>query len=38
MATDQLLNAIFLVGQGKLPEGTERQDVLAALLRELGRP
>ena len=37
MATDQLLNAIFLVAQGKLPEGTERQDVLAALLRELGR-
>jgi MoxR-like ATPase len=37
MATDQLLNAIFLVGQGKFPEGTERQDVLAALLRELGR-
>jgi hypothetical protein len=26
------------VGQGKFPEGTERQDVLAALLRELGRP
>jgi MoxR-like ATPase len=38
MATDQLLNAIYLVGQGKFPEGTERQDVLAALLRELGRP
>jgi hypothetical protein len=37
MATDQLLNAIYLVSQGKLPEGTERQDVLAALLRELGR-
>ena len=38
MATDQLLNAVFLVAQGKLPEGTQRQDVLAALLRELGRP
>jgi MoxR-like ATPase len=37
LATDQLLNAIFLVAQGKLPPGTERQDVLAALLRELGR-
>jgi MoxR-like ATPase len=36
LATDQLLNAIFLVGQGKLPEGSEREDVLAALLRELG--
>ena len=38
MATDQLLNAVFLVAQGKLPEGTQRQDVLASLLRELGRP
>jgi MoxR-like ATPase len=37
MATDQLLNAIFLMAHGKLPEGAERQDVLAALLRELGR-
>jgi MoxR-like ATPase len=37
LATDQLLNAIYLVAQGNLPEGTERGDVLASLLRELGR-
>ena len=37
LATDQLLNAIYLVAQGNLPEGAEREDVMAALLRELGR-
>jgi MoxR-like ATPase len=37
LATDQLLNAIYLVAQGNLPEGSEKEDVLAALLRELGR-
>ncbi len=37
LATDQLLNAIFLVTQGRLPEGEERQRVLDAVLRVLGR-
>jgi MoxR-like ATPase len=37
LATDQLLNAIYLVARGNLPEGSEKEDILAALLRELGR-
>jgi MoxR-like ATPase len=37
LATDQLLNALFLLAQGKIPEGQERRDVLDVLLRELGR-
>jgi hypothetical protein len=37
LATDQLLNAVFLVTQGKLPAGAEQQEVLEVLLRELGR-
>jgi hypothetical protein len=36
LATDQLLNAVFLVAGGKVPEGKERQEVLDVLLRELG--
>lgn len=37
LATDQLLNAIFLVAQGRIPEGVERGQLLNAILRELGR-
>ena len=37
LATDQLLNAIFLVAQGRIPEGLERGQLLNAILRELGR-
>lgn len=36
LATDQLLNAIFLVAQGGVRDGPERQEVLDVLLRELG--
>ena len=37
LATDQLLNAVFLVMHGRIPEGREREEVLAVVLRELGR-
>lgn len=37
LATDQLLNAIFLVGRGRVPEGVEREQLLNAVFRELGR-
>jgi MoxR-like ATPase len=37
MATDQLLNAVYLVTHGKVPEGKDRQEVLDVVLRELGR-
>jgi MoxR-like ATPase len=37
LATDQLLNAIFLVAQGRITEGLERGQLLNAILRELGR-
>jgi MoxR-like ATPase len=37
MATDQLLNAVFLVTVGKLPDEAERKQVLSVILRELGR-
>jgi MoxR-like ATPase len=37
LATDQLLNAIFLVAQGRITEGLERGELLNAILRELGR-
>jgi MoxR-like ATPase len=37
LATDQLLNAVFLVTRGQVPEGEERQAVLDVVLRELGR-
>jgi MoxR-like ATPase len=37
LATDQLLNAIFLVARSRVPEGVEREQLLNALLRELGR-
>lgn len=36
VATDQLLNALFLIDRGKLPEGDERTRLEAILLRELG--
>ena len=36
LATDQLLNAIFLVNQGQMSDDRERRDVLDVLLRELG--
>jgi hypothetical protein len=31
------LNAIFLVAHGRIPEGVEREQLLSAILRELGR-
>jgi MoxR-like ATPase len=37
LATDQLLNVVYLVTQGKAPDGRERQQVLDVLLRELSR-
>jgi MoxR-like ATPase len=37
LATDQLLNAVFLVAQGRIPEGLDRGQLLNAILRELGR-
>jgi MoxR-like ATPase len=37
LATDQLLNAVFLVGQGRLPEEAERRTILNDVLRELDR-
>jgi MoxR-like ATPase len=36
LATDQLMNALFLIDRGKLPEGEERKRLEAILLRELG--
>jgi len=35
VATDQLLNALFLVDRGRLPEGDERKRLEGVLLREL---
>lgn len=36
MATDQLLNAIYLVSQGQLsPQGTTREDLVKAILKRL---
>jgi MoxR-like ATPase len=35
LATDQLLNAIYLVTRGKIPEGAERQALLNQLLKPL---
>ncbi|WP_204140736.1 MoxR family ATPase [Halomicronema sp. CCY15110] len=36
MATDQLLNAIYLVSQGQLsPQGTTREDLIKAILKRL---
>jgi MoxR-like ATPase len=37
LATDQLLNAIFLIARSKVPEGVDREKLLGAILRELGR-
>jgi MoxR-like ATPase len=37
MANDQLLNAIFLITAGKIPEGTQRDELKTLLLRELNR-
>lgn len=37
LATDQLLNAVFLVTQGSAPEGDEKKAILDVLFRELGR-
>jgi MoxR-like ATPase len=37
LATDQLLNAIFLIARGKIPEGVDQEQLLNAVLRELGR-
>ena len=37
LATDQLLNAVFLVTQEAAPQGEERKAILEVLFRELGR-
>jgi MoxR-like ATPase len=37
LATDQLLNAVFLLMQAVAPAGADRQAVLDAILRELGQ-
>ena len=37
LATDQLLNAIFLIAWVRIPEGVDRELLLNAILRELGR-
>jgi MoxR-like ATPase len=37
LATDQLLNGIFLIARSKIPEGVGREQLLNAILRELGR-
>jgi MoxR-like ATPase len=36
LATDQLLNAVFLLTRGRALEGQERQEVLEIVFRELG--
>ena len=36
LATDQLLNAVFLIAHGRTPVGSERQEILDIVLRELG--
>ncbi|OQY51159.1 MAG: MoxR family ATPase [Candidatus Parabeggiatoa sp. nov. 2] len=37
LAIDQLLNAAFLILQGKLPDDTERDDIVEAILRDLSQ-
>jgi hypothetical protein len=37
LAIDQLLNAAFLILQGKLPDATERDDIVEAILRDLSQ-
>ena len=37
MANDQLLNALFLITRGRVPDGAERQVLTEAILRELDR-
>jgi hypothetical protein len=37
VATDQLLNALFLVTRGNIPAGSERERMVDALLKELDR-
>jgi len=37
LATDQLLNAAFMVLHGRLPSGKERKDIIKELFRDLGR-
>ncbi len=37
LATDQLLNAMFLISQGRAPKGDERARVLDIIYKELGR-
>jgi MoxR-like ATPase len=36
LAIDQLLNALFLIGKGRIPDGQERDELVDALLKELG--
>ena len=35
LATDQLLNAIYLVAKGKIPQGKERESLLEQLWKPL---
>ncbi len=37
LAIDQLLNAAFLILHGKLPDDTERDDIVEAILRDLNQ-
>ena len=37
LAIDQLLNAVFLLSGQAVPEGTQRDEIVALLLRELTR-
>lgn len=37
LATDQLLNAVYLITRNRVPAGDERQRILRTVLRELGR-
>jgi MoxR-like ATPase len=37
MANDQLLNAVYLITRGSVPDDTQRQALIEALLRELNR-
>jgi len=37
LATDQLLNAAFLILYGKLPADKERDEIIKAIFRDLGQ-
>jgi MoxR-like ATPase len=37
VASDQLLNAVYLIARGKVPSGEERENLIGLILRELNR-